>query len=200
MTTAQRLTFEDYLEWSDGTDKRYELVDGRLIELPPESEPNTSLANFLFLQLVQAGIPFRQVQPHTCEVQVPVLQSGDPANRFPDLVILRDEHLSLTRKRLTLTFDMLPPHLVMEVVSPGERNRQRDYDRKRRQYAARGIPEYWLIDPEEAAITILQLDQGRYQAIARYEGNTPLQSPQLAELDISLALTAEQLLAAVQEL
>jgi Uma2 family endonuclease len=91
MTTAQRLTFEDYLNWDNGTDKRYELVDGRLIALPPESEPNTSLANFLFLQLVQAGIPFRQIQPHTCEVQVPVLQAGDPANRFPDLVILRDE-------------------------------------------------------------------------------------------------------------
>ncbi len=53
MTTAQRLTFEQYLKWDNGTEKRYELVDGRLIELPPESEPNTSLANFLFLQLCQ---------------------------------------------------------------------------------------------------------------------------------------------------
>ena len=112
MTTAQRLTFEQYLEWDDGTDKRYELVDGRLVELPPESEPNTSLANFLFLQLVNAGLPFRQIQPHSCELQVPVLQSGDPANRYPDLVVLREEHLELTRKRLIITFDMLPPHLV----------------------------------------------------------------------------------------
>lgn len=198
MTTAQRLTFEDYLNWDDGTDKRYELVDGRLIELPPESEPNTSLANFLFLQLVQAGIPFHQIQPHTCEVKVPVLQPGDPANRFPDLVILRDEHLPLTRKRLTLTFDRLPPHLVMEIVSPGERNRQRDYDRKRRQYAARGIPEYWLIDPEAQTVTLLQLDQGRYQEVARYSGDTPSQSPQLTQLGISLTLAVEQLLATVQ--
>ena len=64
-------------------------------------------------------MPFRQVQLHTCELQVPVLQSGDPANRYPDLLVLRPEHLELTRKRLTLTFDMLPPHLVVEVVSPG---------------------------------------------------------------------------------
>ena len=189
MTTAQRLTFEQYLEWDDGTDKRYELVDGRLVELPPESEPNTSLANFLFLQLVNAGLPFRQIQPHSCELQVPVLQSGDPANRYPDLVILREEHLELTRKRLTITFDMLPPPLVVEVVSPGERNRERDYRRKRRQYAARGVPEYWLIEhPSENIITVLQLDQGNYREVGQFAGNAPIQSSQLAELGLSFSL------------
>lgn len=98
-------------------------MDGRLIESPPKSEPDTSLANFLFLQLVRAGLPFRQIQPHACKLQVSVLPRGDPANRFPDLVVLREEHLELTPKRLTITFDMLPPDLVVEVVSPGERNR-----------------------------------------------------------------------------
>ncbi|MGF1499649.1 MAG: Uma2 family endonuclease [Elainellaceae cyanobacterium] len=182
MTTAQRLTFEQYLEWDDGTDKRYQLVDGRLIELPPESEPNTSIANYLFLQLVNAGIPFRQVQPHACELQVPVLRPGDPANRFPDLVLLREDHLELTRRRLTITFDMLPPHLVVEVVSPGERNRERDYERKRRQYAARGIPESWIVDPNAGAIAILQLDQGRYAEVGQFTEEAILQSPELASL------------------
>ena len=198
MTTAQRLTFEQYLEWDDGTDNRYELVDGRLVELPPESEPNTSLANFLFLQLVNAGLPFRQIQPHSCELQVPVLQSGDPANRYPDLVILREEHLELTRKRLTITFDMLPPHLVVEVASPGEKNRERDYGRKRRQYAARGVPEYWLLDPSENIITVLQLDQGNYREVGQFTGNAPLQSPQLAEIGIPFSLTAAEILDAVR--
>jgi Uma2 family endonuclease len=198
MTIAQRLTFEQYLEWDDGTDKRYELVDGRLVELPPESEPNTSLANFLFLQLVNAGLPFRLIQPHSCELQVPVLQPGDPANRFPDLVILREEHLEMTRKRLTITFDMLPPYLVTEVVSPGERNRARDYDCKRRQYAARGIPEYWLIDPIEQSIIVLYLDQGNYREIGRFAGSNSIQSPQLAQMSVSFSLTAEQLLEAVK--
>lgn len=198
MTTAQRLTFEQYLEWDDGTDKRYELVDGRLVELPPESEPNTSLANFLFLQLVNAGLPFRQIQPHSCELQVPVLQPGDPANRYPDLVILREEHLELTRKRLTITFDMLPPHLVVEVVSPGERNRERDYGRKRRQYAARGVPEYWLLDPSESIITVLKLNQGNYREVGQFTENALIQSPQLAEMGLSFSLTAAEILDAVR--
>lgn len=203
MTTAERLTFEQYLEMDDETDNRYELVEGRLVELPPESEPNTSLANYLFLQLVNAGMPFRLIQPHACELQVPVLQAGDPANRYPDLVILREEHLELTRKRLTIIFDVLPPHLVIEVVSPaGQRNRERDYGRKRRQYAAWGIPEYWLIDPEEQAIPFgiaslhaaLQLDEGNYFEVGRFAGSIWIQSPELERLGIQLQLTAEQIL------
>ena len=198
MTTAQRLTFEQYLEMDDGTDSRYELVDGRLVELPPESEPNTSLPNYLFLQLVNTGMPFRLIQPHSCELQVPVLQAGDPANRYPDLVLLREEHLEITRKRLTITFDVLPPHLVVEVVSPRQSNRDREYGRNRRQYAARGIPEYWLIDPEEQAIAVLQLDEGNYLEVSRFAESMLIQSPELERLGIQLQLTAEQILDVVK--
>lgn len=198
MTTAQCWTFERYLRWSNDSDKRYELVDGNLIELPPESEPNTSLANYLFLQLVNAGVPFRLVQPHTCEIQVPVLQAGDAANRYPDLVVLREDHLPLTRQRLTITFDMVPPHLVVEVVSPGDRNRSRDYDRKRQQYAARGIPEYWLIDPQEQAIVLMVLEQGRYVSLGQLRENDLVRSPELERLGVNLSLTAGQLLGAVR--
>lgn len=192
------MTFEQYLQWDDGPDRRYELVDGKLIELPPESEPNTSLTNFLFLKLVEAGLPFRQVQPHTCELQVPVLQSGDPANRYPDLVILREEHLELTCQRLTITFDMLPPYLVLEVVSPRERNRDRDYGRKRQQCAARGIPEYWLVDPAEKGITVLSLEQGQYVDVGQFVGNRQIQSPQLEQMGIFLTCTVEQILDSVR--
>jgi Uma2 family endonuclease len=196
MTTAQRLTFEDYLNYDDGTEKRYELVNGRLIELPPESEPNDAIANDLFLMLVNSGLPFRLIRPHTCEIQVPVLQAGDPANRFPDLVIIREEHLELTQKRLTITFDALPPQLVVEVVSPGQSNRERDYERKRRQYAARGIPEYWLIDPAQKCIFILELRNGEYGDRGLFRGETQIASS-LPELQL-LQLTAAQLLNAVQ--
>jgi Uma2 family endonuclease len=37
-TDTQLLTFEDYLRHDDGTDTRYELVNGVLVEMPPESE------------------------------------------------------------------------------------------------------------------------------------------------------------------
>ena len=43
------LTFEEYLEYEDDSEGRYELIDGELVELPPESEPNASIAAYLFL-------------------------------------------------------------------------------------------------------------------------------------------------------
>jgi hypothetical protein len=40
--------------------------------------------------------------------------------RNPDLVILAAVHLVLTEKRLTITLDMPPPQLVVEVLSLGK--------------------------------------------------------------------------------
>jgi Uma2 family endonuclease len=103
-----------------------------------------------------------------------------------------------TAQLLTFEQYLLPPHLVVEAISPGGSNRKRDCERKRRQYAARGIPEYWIIDPTENAIALLQLEGGNYLEVGRFEGNTPIQSPELEQLDIHLSLTAEQVLGAVQ--
>lgn len=101
-------TFEDYLAY-EGLEGRYELIEGELVELPPESEWNLSIANYLYFLLVAQNFSARLVHPGKCELQVPVLQPKDPANRFPDLVILREEHLPLTQRRLTITLDMPPP-------------------------------------------------------------------------------------------
>jgi Uma2 family endonuclease len=107
--------FTDYLAYDDGTDDRYALVDGVLVTLPPESGPNDFIAQELFWLLASLGVvPRALIRPHTCEVQVPVLQSGDAANRYPDLVILDPIHLRLTQQRLTITLDMPPPRLVVE--------------------------------------------------------------------------------------
>jgi Uma2 family endonuclease len=191
---ARRLSFEEYLnlEAEDGLPEGLaEFVDGELKELPPESGLNNSLANYLFFVLVNAGLPLNLVRPHTCEVEVPVLQPKDPRTRFPDLVVLRPEHLPLIEKRLTIRVETLPPQFVAEVVSPGDRNRKRDYERKREQYQARSIPEYWLIDPAQRAVTVLALQAEQYQQIGLFQGEQPIQSSLLNSLN--LALTAEQI-------
>ncbi len=121
---------------------------------------------------------------------MPVLGPKDAANRYPDLVILREEHLALTQKRLTITREMPPPRLVVEVVSPGRANREGDYEHKHRQYAALSIPEYWIIDPELATITIFQLAEMGYQEVSVLQGEMPIVSPEFGDL----GLTAAQIL------
>jgi hypothetical protein len=50
------------------------------------------------------------------------------------------------------------------VVSPGKENEDRDYRYKRSEYAARGIAEYWIVDPEHDRVTVLVLANGLYGA------------------------------------
>ena len=195
---SKKLTFDEYLNYSNETDQRYELIDGELIALPPESEPNNFIANYLFFYLASSGlVPLRLIKTHNCEVQVAVLRwrsprrgSGDAANRYPDLIILEPEHIPLTATRLTITFDMLPPRFVVEVVSPGRVGREQDYERKRAQYAARGIAEYWVIDPIEQVVTVLRLENGQYVEVGVFRDGEAIVSPMFPQL----SLTVQQIL------
>ena len=186
-------SFEEYLTWSNDPENymegHYGLMDGELIKLPPESEPNNWIANYLqFLLAAGKVAPLRLIKIHSLELQVPPLQKGDVQNRFPDLVVLREEHLELTERRLTITLDMPPPILIAEVVSPGKTNRDQDFINKRSQYAAIGVPEYWLIDPKAKTVTVLELEGDDYRTIGTFQGIAPIVSPTFP----ALTLSAEQ--------
>ncbi|NET38850.1 MAG: Uma2 family endonuclease [Cyanothece sp. SIO1E1] len=183
-----QLTFAEYLAYDDGTDNRYELVDGELVLLPPESGINDGIATRLLVRLVRVIEPEELISLR-CELQV----SGNPANRWPDLVILNAEHIALTENRRTITLDMPPPRIVVEVVSPGSKNRKRDYQEKRRQYQKRGIPEYWIIDPQENLVLVLWLDESSIYQEDIYTGNQIVMSREIPEIN-ELGLTAAQIL------
>jgi Uma2 family endonuclease len=181
-------TFEAYLSHSDELDVagRYELINGELVELPPESRLNSTIAVRILLLLVAAGIPVELIHPGKCEVQVPILQANDAANRYPDLVVLLKEHLQLTQRRLTITLDMPPPRLIAEVVSPGKPNQDRDYIHKRAQYAAIGVPEYWLLDPVAQTVLVLTLDGEDYREVGLFSGGAALTSVEFAEFRLAV--------------
>jgi Uma2 family endonuclease len=160
-TSAPILTFEEFLSYDDGTDTRYELEDGVLIAMPTESDDNNRIARGLFLELARL-IPLALVAHKDTEVEV----SGRRAScRVPDLLVHTVESAAALTgaKRSMITRDMPPPALVIEVVSPGSTNRIRDYRYKRTEYAARGIAEYWIIDPEAQQVTVCSWIDGQYE-------------------------------------
>jgi Uma2 family endonuclease len=193
MTVAkspQFRSFEEYLAAnpSDLPEGRYEYWDGELVAVMSESGLNDDIANYLYFLLVSAGIWSKLVKPHSCEIEV----IGKPRTRFPDLTILDEAHVALTEKRNTITRDMPPPRLLVEVVSPGNpdsANYKRDYEEKAKQYAAIEVPEYWLIDPNRGVILVGQLANRKYHYV-RFQGNQPIVSPTFP----GLKLTAEQVL------
>ncbi|MBE9098600.1 Uma2 family endonuclease [Vacuolonema iberomarrocanum] len=187
MTQAKpRFTsFDEYLAHADETEGVFELFNGALIAVPPESGENISIADFLWLHFAQM-LGYRRVKRQGLELEV----RGEPRNRFPDLTVLRPEHIEQLQKRCTIRLSMDPPMLVIEVVSPGEIQRERDYVAKRSQYQSRGIPEYWLIDPQQGRVLILLLKDETYQEFGSFRGEEVVRSPQFGKLE----LTAQQIL------
>ncbi|MBE9041539.1 Uma2 family endonuclease, partial [Oscillatoriales cyanobacterium LEGE 11467] len=76
-----------------------------------------------------------------------------------------------------------PPLLVVEVVSPNQE--KRDYRYKRTEYAARGIAEYWIVDPMLQQVTILEWVEGLYEEKV-YTGNDAIASSIFESLDLTV--------------
>ncbi|MGB8702508.1 MAG: Uma2 family endonuclease [Thermosynechococcaceae cyanobacterium] len=193
VATTRPMTLEAYLDYDDDTDTRYELVNGALIEMGAESDLNTRIALFLLMALAQF-VPLDRLRNKTELETATALASC----RYPDLLVLTAEGAGAIAlaSRSMVRADMPAPALVVEVVSPGEpgaKNYDRDYVEKRQEYAERGIPEYWLIDPQRQVVLVLTLIDQSYQE-QPFTGTMAIASPTFP----SLTLTAEQLLNAGQ--
>jgi len=181
-TPSKLLTIEDYIAYDDGTDNRYELVDGELVVMPNESDFNVFIAKLLFFELAKF-LPVSLIAHKDTEIEVP----GKRARcRLPDLLIHSQEsYLAIAgANRAIIRLDMPPPDLVIEVVSPGKENTDRDYRYKHTEYAAGAIPEYWIIDPQRHQITVCQWIDGKYEDKI-YQDENPIGSSVIPAFNLS---------------
>ncbi|NJN87975.1 MAG: Uma2 family endonuclease, partial [Leptolyngbyaceae cyanobacterium SL_7_1] len=135
-------------------------------------------------------VPYYLIHRGT-EIEV---DSTSVKTRFPDLTVLTQDGFNAIPRgtRSLITKAMPNPILVVEIVSPGkpsDPNYQRDYVEKPTEYAARGIFEYWRIDPSRNVVMVLTLEGGQYQETV-FRGSDRLTSPSFPALE----LTAEQIL------
>lgn len=160
MTIAPpQMTLEEYLNYHDDSETVYELENGILIAMPPESDLNQRIASFLFAFFLQLGIPSYRLR-----IGAEIVVSGSRATtRIPDLMVLSEELATALEgaRRSTVLLDMPPPLLVVEIVSPGQETR--DYRYKRSEYAARQIAEYWIVDSLQDRVTVLAWVEGLYE-------------------------------------
>jgi Uma2 family endonuclease len=182
ITKPRFQTFAEYLQYDDNSEKLCELFNGELVEMPPESGLNFQIANRLFLVFALI-LGTDRVRGHGLELEV----RGEPKNRYPNLTIIREEHIQLLSKRNTILLSMSPPLLVIEVVSPGEIQRDRDYIAKKLQYQDCGIPEYWIVDPQTQTILVLELTGDTYREIGNFTNDDLVVSPGLKELNLKVS-------------
>ena len=149
-----RMSWEEFLEWTDDECNRGEWVDGEVIVMSPNSAPHQRLVMFLgaLLQLWVENHDLGEV------LIAPFLIRLTKSGREPDVLFLSHE----TRKRIVRgVYLQGPADLAVEIVSRDSRTRDRRD--KLREYEENGVREYWLIDPERQQATFYTLEEtGRY--------------------------------------
>ena len=190
-TVQQRMTLEEYLDYDDGTDTRYELEDGILVDMSGEHPLNSCIATMLIFLFNDLGIARRLLAiGHQIEVR-----STYVTCRQPDLVVHTPESDAAILSGLrVLNLGTPAPLLVVEVASStltDATSRKRDYELKPREYADRGISEMWIVDPDRAWVQVGTLTDGAYQ-FETFTGEQTIKSPTFPALN----LTAVQVLTA----
>ncbi|MEL7224276.1 MAG: Uma2 family endonuclease [Cyanobacteria bacterium P01_D01_bin.36] len=190
--TTRKFTLEEYLAYDDGTDTRYELVNGELIPMSVGTGIHAFIVKFLVAQIEAALSDYEEAYeafPSSIGVQSP---RGGRFNtsRIPDVTVLPFEQAKqLIAKEAVIRLDEAPPLLVVEVVSPSTKTE--DYKAKWTEYSVLNIPEYWIVDPLKGLVTICVLEDGMYTS-HQFEKLQQIQSPFLT----GFRLTAAQVLSA----
>ena len=143
---------EDYLTLDTGLLVEY--TDGFVRVLPMPSLLHQFIVRFLF-RLFDYFVSQRALG-EVLLAPLPV-QLSPSKYREPDLVFLRPERMTALRGQ------PVGADLVVEVVSEGKDNWDRDYVEKRREYAQAAIGEYWIVDPQERPVTVLSLAGTTYR-------------------------------------
>ena len=183
-TVQQRMTLEEYLDYDDGTDTRYELEDGVLVDMSGENPLNPCIAVMLLFLFSRLGIAEQLLAiGHQIEVR-----SSYATCRQPDLVVHTPEsYAAILSGVRVLNLGTPAPLLVVEVASStltDGRSRKRDYEHKPREYADRGISEMWIIDPDRSWVQVGTLIDGAYQ-FETFTGKQSIKSPTFPALNLT---------------
>lgn len=175
----------DYLALANNTNHLLELSDGFLEVLPM---PTTSHQRIVlaFCEALRAFVRPRKLG-EALVAALPV-RTHKGTYREPDVLFMLAENSDRIGEQYWQGAD-----LVMEVVSPGKENRERDFKEKRKDYARGRIQEYWIIDPKEENILVLKLGKRGYVVHGEFGRGEQATSVLLDgfEIDVSAVLDAE---------
>ena len=141
---------------------KYELVHGELFVTPPPAVSHEEIAARLdrilspFVAANGLGYIYRPravIQSRGSEVE-------------PDLMV------RLPHPNPDAGWEAWPvPLLVVEIVSPGTRRRDREH--KKNFYLEAGVDEYWIVDAERRSVVVVRLGQDEHVEQVRVEWRPP---------------------------
>jgi Uma2 family endonuclease len=180
----KRISYHEYLELVEGSDQRYELIDGEVFLMASPSFRHQMLVNEI------AGIFYNYFKERKCSSLTSPLDirlqgyapkfEEDPNVVQPDLIVICDPENVEADKYQGL------PSLLVEVLSPS--TRKRDLILKLNLYLKSGVKEYWIVDPENKKITQYIFTEDRdIKVINDLDAGETSESDYFEELNIPLS-------------
>lgn len=138
---------------------RYEVIDGALSMTPPPLWAHQYGLGNLYLRV--GNHVYRQGLGKIVVAPVGVVLDEENGLQ-PDIVFISSERLHIIAERGIEG----APDLVVEVLSPSTRARDRGI--KMRRYAAGGVPHYWILDPSSRSLEPYRLGEHGYELTGTY--------------------------------
>ena len=179
-TIEPLLTVADLDAFPEDDGNRYELIGGELFVSRAPGIPHQRV-----LQNLQIGLS-NYLKAHPIGILVPGAGAifSDYDAVIPDLAFVRNERWDevVTGEKFTGALD-----IVIEILSPGTQNRQRDLSAKRRLYGQYGVEEYWIVDSENREVLILRLQGQTLEQIATLTSDDDVTSPLLSGFHLKVS-------------
>ena len=129
---------------------RYELIEGELFVSTAPGLPHQRVAGNLYFSLRS----HLKENPSGEVILTPGVIFSEYSAVIPDLVYVNNDRAQgiIANNRFVAA-----PDLVIEIVSPGKENEDRDRVVKRQAYGKYGVKEYWIVDPQQRTVEVYRL-------------------------------------------
>lgn len=177
-TGNQTITFEDFLKLAEGSENRYEYIDGEVYLLASPSFVHQSIVMELSNSLY-TFLKGKKCRPLTAPFDVTLVKNGCKNVVQPDIVVICDLE-NVNEKKIYMGI----PTLVVEVLS--ENTIRKDMIKKLDLYSNSGIQEYWIVNPFQKEVYVYCFNKMDMTGFRTYKGQETVKSVVFEDFNISL--------------
>lgn len=178
---GRKASYEEFLKLTEGTEDRYEYIDGEIYYLAsPKTAHQVALTELLvlFYNFFQGS----KCAPFAAPYDITLLRNDENVNIVqPDLMVICDLEEFLNEQ----DYYMGVPRLVVEILS--ESTRRKDLIKKLDLYMSCGVEEYWIVNPINQEVTIYAFKDRNIDQSATFRKSEPAHSFVFEGLSVELS-------------